>query len=111
MFACRVQREKTMKKLLLLFVAVAALAIAGKKDPPLITSCDPCSVNEVFTVSGSGLQSGSTLVVVVWGSPVPVTCSAQKSGSFTCTTSVPLAGTFNVAAYSVGTKWTQVGNT
>ena len=100
-----------MKKLLLLLAVFAALAIAGKKDPPLITSCDPCSVNEVITVNGSGLASGNSLVVVVWGSPVPVTCSVHQGGSFTCTTSVPLAGTFNVNAYSVGTKWTLIGNT
>jgi|SRR5579863_1469543 len=100
-----------MKKLLLLLAVFAALATAGRKDPPLTTSCDPCSVNEVFTIDGSGLQSGSTLDVVVVGSPVPVTCSVQKGGSFTCTTSVPLAGTFNIVAYSIGTKWTLIGNT
>ena len=100
-----------MKKLLLLLAAVAALGTAGKKDPPLIPSCDPCSVNEVFTINGSGFSSG-TLDVVVWGSPVPVTCAPpNKGGSFTCSTSIPLAGTFNIVAYDITNKWATIGST
>jgi hypothetical protein len=100
-----------MKKILLLLAVFGALATAGKKDPPLIPSCDPCNVNEVFTINGSGLSAGNVLDVVVVGSPVPVTCTAQKSGSFTCTTSIPLAGTFNIVAYSIGAKWLMIGTT
>lgn len=105
-----------MKKVLLLLAIVAALASGAKRDGPLTLSCDPCTVGESITINGTGYQSGgqNSLVVVVWGSPTPVSCATpRKDGTFTCVTSVPYTGAFQVAAYEnpkteIGSTWVTI---
>ncbi len=86
-------------KLALAFLIASIAAWAGTLTP----SCNPCAAGQVITLTGTGFKLGykdTVLVVVVWGSPVPVECSVpDKAGAFTCVTAIPLAGTFTVDAY------------
>ncbi len=98
---------------LLLLASLTLLASAGT----LTLSCNPCAVGQTVIINGTGFPNGQkTLVVLVIGSPTPVECTVPaKDGSFTCVTTVPLAGTFDIPAFwhdtKTGLHWTEFADT
>ena len=95
-----------MRKVLLLVAVFAALAMAGSvsKNGTLTAACVGCGAgaDPVVTINGTGYQSGghNQLVVVVYDSPNPVTCTTpDKQGNFSCTTFIAAPGWYNIVAY------------